>query len=225
MVTQLSVTAALKEWAVAISALGSGQQCLIIRKGGIHEENHRFEVTYPEFLLSPSFEHQQIGLLRPELAEVLSSAFDEAFPVPQEEGLRFDYYAQTVSAFPITTTDQLSALSPFHIWNERYAEQRLFWRPRQALTAMVLRVYQLPVPAMAPWRDEYAGCKSWIALRDVVHLQEMRPVLSENDFQNQCDLIQKATEATSVQHWTTQLLEASKHHRTNPSSERQKQDV
>ena len=42
---------ALKEWAVTVRALAQGQQILLLRKGGIHEEGKDFRVIHPEFLL------------------------------------------------------------------------------------------------------------------------------------------------------------------------------
>ena len=67
------------------------------------------------------------------------------------------------SAFPVTELAQLAALAPHHIWTQEYAQKRLRWKPKVALTAMVLRAYRLPEPKRVPVRPEYAGCKSWLA--------------------------------------------------------------
>ena len=50
---------ALKEWAVTIQALSLGQQTLLVRKGGIHEESKDFRVIHPEFLLYSTFAYEQ----------------------------------------------------------------------------------------------------------------------------------------------------------------------
>ena len=72
---------ALKEWAVTVQALSLGQQTLLVRKGGIHEESKDFRVIHPEFLLYPTFEHQREDLLQPEsqpaLRELLAQPRDE----------------------------------------------------------------------------------------------------------------------------------------------------
>ncbi len=57
---------ALKEWAVAVRALVKGKQILMLRKGGIHRDDKEFRVVHPEFLLYPTYEHQNIELLKEE---------------------------------------------------------------------------------------------------------------------------------------------------------------
>ena len=174
MRTPIQCSAALKEWAVAIDALGAGRGALIIRKGGIREEGNRFEVRFPEFLLFPSFEHQQRDLLRPEHAGA------------------FSHFVRVHRAFSVTESAELEALEPHHIWTRQYAEKRLRWRPRQALTAMVLRVYALATPQRVPLRPEYAGCKSWLQLLDVVRVEEMEPALSDEAFAAEAKAIDDA---------------------------------
>ena len=56
---------ALKEWAVTVQALARGEQILLLRKGGIHEEGKDFRVIHPEFLLYSTYEHQREDLLKP----------------------------------------------------------------------------------------------------------------------------------------------------------------
>lgn len=175
----LTCDAALKEWAVAIEALGRGTQALIIRKGGIREEGNRFEVKFPQFLLFPSFEHQQSGLLRPEHARNLANAMNAA---PDENGLTFTHFAKVHQTYMISELAQLQALSSHHIWSPEYAEKRLRWRPRVALTAMVLRVYRLPEPKTVPMRPEYAGCKSWLQLLDNVTIDALEPAMTDEAF-------------------------------------------
>jgi hypothetical protein len=189
-----SCDAALKEWAVAIEALGQGRLALIIRKGGIREENNRFEVKFPEFLLFPSFEHQQSELLRPDHAEALADAINA---VPTDDGLTFTHFAKAHSAFPVTELPQLEALESHHIWTKEYAEKRLRWRPRVALTAMVLRVYRLPVAKKAPFRPEYVGCKSWLPLLDPVNIDALEPAMSDAAFAAEAAGIDAAMTAAS----------------------------
>ena len=45
---------AFKEWAVVCAALATGQQSLILRKGGIHEGRDGFRVEHREFWLFPT---------------------------------------------------------------------------------------------------------------------------------------------------------------------------
>jgi hypothetical protein len=61
------VTVALKEWSVACSALGRGQQTVLFRKGGIKEPTFKPEVS--RFFLFPTAFHTEASLLQPGLAE------------------------------------------------------------------------------------------------------------------------------------------------------------
>lgn len=187
--TPITCSAALKEWAVAIEALGAGHQALIIRKGGIREENKRFEVKFPEFLLFPSFEHQQAELLRPEYAAALHNALDAK---PNPDFLTFTHFATVHKAFPVTEASELHALAPHHIWSQEYAEKRLRWKPKVALTAMVLRVYRLAETKHAPMRPEYAGCKSWLQMLDTVTLDGLTPAMPDAAFTAEARAIDEA---------------------------------
>ena len=185
----LTCDAALKEWAVAIEALGQGRLALIIRKGGIREENNRFEVRFPEFLFFPSFEHQQSDLLRPEHAAELTDALAAT---PDDDHLTFSHFAKVHSAFAVSELAELESLAPHHIWTREYAEKRLRWRPRVALTAMVLRVYKLPEAKQVPVRAEYAGCKSWLPLLDTVTVDALEPAMSDAAFEAEAAAIDEA---------------------------------
>ena len=117
-------SAALKEWAVAIRALGDGRQVLILRKGGIREESNRFRVLHPEFLLYPTYEHQQIELLKDEQPPGATLALGG---VDERRWVTFTHFAQVHRAFAVSELDELRALAPHHIWSDAYAEKRLRW--------------------------------------------------------------------------------------------------
>ena len=56
---------ALKEWSVTIDSLFAGQQILLLRKGGIHEQRDGFKVEHRDFFLFPSHLHQHPRALHP----------------------------------------------------------------------------------------------------------------------------------------------------------------
>ncbi len=58
---------ALKEWAVAVKSLGRGDQVIVLRKGGIHREDRDFRLVHPQFLLYPTYEHQRVELIKPDV--------------------------------------------------------------------------------------------------------------------------------------------------------------
>ena len=57
---------ALKEWDVVCEALGSGRQVIVIRKGGIAEGTGGLRFAHEEFVLLPTFFHQQSERVVPE---------------------------------------------------------------------------------------------------------------------------------------------------------------
>ena len=50
---------ALKEWSVAVDALAEGEMMVLLRKGGIKEDNGRFQAQAQKAILFPTFEHQK----------------------------------------------------------------------------------------------------------------------------------------------------------------------
>ena len=194
MAVAATCSTALKEWAVAIRALGDGRQVLILRKGGIREEGNRFRVSHPEFLLYPTYEHQQIELLKDEQSPGATLALDS---VEERRWVTFTHFAQVHRAFAVSELDELRALAPHHIWSDAYAEKRLRWRPRVALTAMVLRVHRLEAPQRVPVLPEYEGCRSWLELREPVALGRLTPALEDEAFGQRSTAVEQAVEASA----------------------------
>src|SRR4051794_41834484 len=60
----------LKEWALICEAISRGEQCVVVRKGGIAEGRDGFGFRYPEFFLFPTYFHEQVGKLRMAGAEI-----------------------------------------------------------------------------------------------------------------------------------------------------------
>ena len=54
----------LKEWATVCSALGEGRQIILLRKGGIYESGGEFEIEHRQFLLFPTYLHQNAEMLK-----------------------------------------------------------------------------------------------------------------------------------------------------------------
>src|ERR1700742_3352539 len=57
---------ALKEWATVCQALGAGRQIILLRKGGIFESAGGFEIERRQFLLFPTYLHQNPAMLKDE---------------------------------------------------------------------------------------------------------------------------------------------------------------
>src|SRR5215213_9302715 len=55
---------ALKEWDLLISAMLSGRQAILLRKGGILEAENQFELDHSRFLFYPTFVHQDPRMVK-----------------------------------------------------------------------------------------------------------------------------------------------------------------
>ena len=179
---------ALKEWAVAVNALASGKQIMVLRKGGIHRDDKEFRVVHPEFLLFPTYEHQKVELLQGEYHRDLAETLDQ----DDVGGLvTLSCWGEVTDTFELRDEKALQRLSPYHIWTIDYAAKRLHWRPKHPLTVILLRVRQLRQPQALPLLDEYEGCKSWVDLRQEVPLGYLDPVLSNDDYEKKADAIRQ----------------------------------
>ena len=180
---------ALKEWAVAVKALAQGKQILILRKGGIHKDDKEFRVVHPEFLLYPTYEHQKAELLKEESHQDLALTLEE----DDTPGIvTMGNWCQVTDRFEIGDQETLNRISPYHIWTDDYASKRLHWRPKQPLTIALLRVYDLQQPQAMPILDEYNGCKSWVDLGQDVPLGYMKPVLSDEAYEEKANVFRQA---------------------------------
>jgi len=182
-----STSVALKEWAVAVDALEQGRTIVLLRKGGIREQEGRFQVAHNQMLLYPTYEHQQPSLLKAEYASFVTPVESGWHP----ETVRISGYAQITDIFQVSDEQIVSALLPFQIWQEQFARDRLKWKPRQPLYVLLLRVYKLASAQVIPYRQEYGGCKSWIDLAEPISIEGANPVLDDAVYTKQVTEIEK----------------------------------
>ena len=187
-----SCNVALKEWAVAVRALDQGHQIVLLRKGGIREDGKDFRVIHPEFLLYPTYEHQKEALLKPPyqdaLARILSEPYDASTII-------FSHWAKVEEVIEVFEQETLDSLSLCHIWTNDYAQSRLHWKPKFPLSVMLLRVYRLAEPIVVA---NDPGCKSWVDLTDGLSLEDMTPVLSDDEFRTKVEEVKSAMNLETV---------------------------
>ena len=177
---------ALKEWAITVDALAQGEQILLLRKGGIHEEGKDFRVIHPEFLLYPTYEHQREDLLKPDHQSALTRLLDET---PRSEFITFSHWAKAEEIIEVEAQEKVDDLSSYHIWTDEYAQSRLRWKPMLPLSILLLRVYRMEQPITVPYIKEYGGCTSWVEILPRIDLGQLEPVLDDAEFQRQVDAI------------------------------------
>lgn len=152
---------ACKEWAVVVRALLAGEQLLDVRKGGLHEDGRRFQIQSTRFWLYPTVEHQRSELLKPAYRRWIEESEAAA---PADRAIRIEGWADVTGVIEVTDPDELAEIVSKFIWTGEYAESRLHWKRRAPLFVLALRAHRLGEPITIPFRDEYAGCTSWVDL-------------------------------------------------------------
>ena len=161
MTVAVGTTLALKEWAAVAAALLDGRQTVLLRKGGIHEK--RFEVGSEPFVLFPTVAHSHAERVRPEHRDVLTAG---AADVDADGGTFVVRCGVTLAdAVAVTRPVGLGEIADLHIWTaDSIREDRLEFRPKHALHALVVRAFALPEPRRLERVEAYAGCFSWLDL-------------------------------------------------------------
>lgn len=176
---ELELRTALKEWAIAVSALEAGETIVLLRKGGIREESGRFTVEQRRVLLYPTYEHQKPELLKSDYAGRVQPVASGWHP----ETVSIGAWADITEILVLTEPEPLAAIAPLHIWNDRFATERFRWKPKSPLYVLLLRVFRLPRVQEIAYRPEYGGCRSWVELQESVSIVGSEPVLSESAYQ------------------------------------------
>jgi hypothetical protein len=179
---------ALKEWAIAVEALLTGDLVLLIRKGGIREAKPFFEVPSDRALLFPTYEHQQPEAIRPPYVDGF-----EAKPVPPVgAAIPLKGWAEITHQLPLAGNNIIESLHPFHIWTDDWLAERLAWKPERPAFALLLRVYRFVEPLSLVYQKQYGGCRSWIELDFGEALPESSPVLPSETYNQAVSKIQQA---------------------------------
>lgn len=183
----MNFTTAFKEWACIVDSLGCGDQILIIRKGGIHENNGRFEPEHREFLLFPTYEHQKHADLNPLGHKHLNRMDPQGEPDP----VSMCYGAVVERVYWVENRDQLKVIEPLQALCITALEKRFEYGDSTGFFGLVLRVFR-GGECLLPRLPQYAGCKSWIPLGKSLTLTQPLPVLSDAAFNEKLRTIEEA---------------------------------
>jgi hypothetical protein len=164
---------ALKEWSSIVAAISSGQQIVLLRKGGIVEADRGgFRATYREFLLFPTFEHQHARFLK-----------SPVVPVPDDAAVDITTVCEVTDVLPAPREPEALLRNPdLYVWNEDFIRARYEYRPDLPLTLLLLRARRLVTPERILNRPSYAGCKSWVHLTEEIEIDGATPVLNDEEY-------------------------------------------
>jgi hypothetical protein len=175
------IAQALKEWAITIEALCSGELMLLLRKGGIRDPEQPFALLPEVAALFPTTEHQAASLLqRPNWMPRDAS---ESSEFVSTDMIPLKAWVHITHRFAVQSPTALAALRPFHIWSEQFIVDRLKWRPHQPLQVLCVRAYHLPEPILLRRFPHHRGCRSWVNLDEPIIPVGSTPVLSSSDYE------------------------------------------
>ena len=173
-----TMLAALKEGDVVCEALGSGRQVVVIRKGGIAEGKDGLRFEHEEFVLLPTFFHQQSERVVPE-ADFAARQEDRE----GERGLVEVRHAATLVWHKLVTDRAvLGRLQAFHILTPEEVETRFVQKPAHGVQVALLRVYRLDPPRRVAWQKSFGGCRSWAEMDTDLESCSRVSVLSDERF-------------------------------------------
>jgi hypothetical protein len=177
LMNQPAINIALKEWDTICRALGSGRQILLLRKGGIYESAGGFEIENRQFLLFPTFLHQNPQMLK-----------DDALPwyekrSTEPEQITMSVAGEITDIIQIRSRAQMDALDAEHVWTAPLIDMRFNYKPQNPLYLMIVRAYRLPRPRVLANTPAYAGCKSWVPLDAAIDTSGADPVLEDSQFE------------------------------------------
>ncbi|HEY4259393.1 MAG TPA: DUF1802 family protein [Schlesneria sp.] len=179
---------AFKEWAAVCHALGSGQQSVILRKGGIHEGRDGFRVDHAEFWLYPTEFHQEPEVL----AEQGRSYLEQArMQQPPKGSIAIQLYVSIEEVIEIRDEALLPRLAGLHVWSASTIQARFHYR-NPSLFALMVRVYSLPHPVLLTESPHFAGCRSWVDLETALATDGFIPVLTAEEHSHHMAKIRRA---------------------------------
>lgn len=172
-----SLQIALKEWASVCNALETGRQILLLRKGGIYEAAGEFELENPQFLLFPTYLHQNLKMLKPDA----HAGFEPAGAEPDE--VRISAAGLVTDIVQLKSRPQMDRIDDEHVWTAPLIDMRFNYKPHNPLYLLLVRAYRLHQPAVIANTPAYAGCKSWVPLDQPIETGLAMPVLDDARFQ------------------------------------------
>jgi len=176
--TPKSLNIALKEWAVVCDALSTGRQILLLRKGGIYESAGEFELEHREFLLFPTYLHQNAQMLKPDYQRGVEKRDAE----PGE--ILISSAGVVTDILQLQSRQQMDRLDAQHIWTAPLIDMRFNYRPENPLYLLLVRAFRLAESVTIKNTPAYAGCKSWVPLDQAMDVSAATPTLDDDEFES-----------------------------------------
>ena len=182
---------ALKEWAIVGQALAGNRQIVLLRKGGLLDEDGHFALEHSQFWLLPTWLHQERGLVKAahqDLWEQTPRAPDETAKI-----VYLRHFARAERVWKLNESAEAALLQVPHIWSAHYLDLRFGYQPDKTLLCAALRVYVADEPVRYELRAEDLGCRSWVELAAPI-AAEVRPAIGDAEFARELERVARALE-------------------------------
>lgn len=183
---------ALKEWAATCLALTRGTQIVLLRKGGLRDEEGRFRLESSRFWLFPTFLHQDAQLVKPEFQSLLTEA--RAREGEGDRFVAFHAWAEATRVWELMPGKDDVLENVAHIWTPKYLAVRRSFRPDEPILCCALRVHLMNSPHILPMQPSYLGCRSWIEIPPQP-LADSRAALDDAQFAQSLSAVETVLEA------------------------------
>ena len=182
---------ALKEWAIVGQALADNRQIVLLRKGGLLDEDGHFALEHSQFWLLPTWLHQERGLVKTahqDLWEQTPRAADET-----AKTVYLRHFARAERVWKLDENAESALLQVPHIWSAHYLDLRFGYQPDKTLLCAALRVYVADEPIRYPLRDGDLGCRSWVDLSQPIGAN-VRPAIGDEAFARELERVARVLE-------------------------------
>jgi hypothetical protein len=168
-------------------ALETGRQIMLLRKGGIYESAGEFEVEHRQFVLFPTYLHQNPKMLKAEM-------HGEYQPHSAEPAkITLSLAAEVTEIIRLQDRRQMDALDAEHIWTPALIDMRYNYRPENPLYLLLVRAYRLPRPVTVDNTPAYAGCKSWVPMQQAISTTGAVAALDDASYESRAAGIRRST--------------------------------
>jgi hypothetical protein len=176
---------AFKEWALVCDALGKGEQCVILRKGGIAEGRGGFTFEHPEFYLFPTWFHGQLEKIRGD---------GVVLPAQVPETVTIGHSVTVEWSGRIADKEAVHRLQELHVLDPSVIEERFVYSPGKeepdGIHVAFVRIYRLEPPVSFPMESRFGGCRSWVEIPEI-DPGALVSVLSDEDHQRRRELFSR----------------------------------
>ena len=150
--------------------------------GGIAEGRDGFAFLHREFFLFPTRFHETLE------KTTLPPGF--ALPAEREGEVEIRFAAKIEWTVFLSDSEQLAALSDFHILRREVVEERFRFGEPTGIHVGFARIYRMSSPWILPMEKRFGGCRSWVEL-PATPVVSIEPVLSDEENQRRSESLRE----------------------------------